>query len=160
MLGVSRTLILSSSHEALVVGIRNNYNPLNAMRRIHTIYVQEKKEKKKNKGKASNVVVVVVVGAGASMRVVAKYVLHASRKENPPQNKFSKSSLLDWLLAWSRVDSDQRQNHTIHPLLTLLPEVIVPTGEWDVLPSRLSASSRREATHKLSSTRRAEVPSG
>jgi hypothetical protein len=94
------------------------------------------------------------------MRVVAKYVLHASRKEYPPQNKFPNSSSMEWLLARSRVDSDQRQNHTVHPLLTLLPEVIVPTGEWVVLPSRLSASSRRGATHKLSSTRRAEVSSG
>jgi hypothetical protein len=42
---------------------------------------QKRKEKKKTKEKHRKVV--VVAGAGASMLVVAKYVLHASRKENP-----------------------------------------------------------------------------
>jgi hypothetical protein len=50
------------------------------LRRIQTKFIQEKKRKEKDKGKASKVVVVAV--AGASMLVVAKYVLHASRKEN------------------------------------------------------------------------------
>jgi hypothetical protein len=135
------------------VGIRYNYNPLNAMRRIETIFIQRRKEK--DKGKASKVVV-VVAGAGASMLVVAQYVLHASRKENPPQNKSPKSFLLGWLLAWSVT----RGKLAPSTLLNHLPGVIVLTGEWVVLPTRLSASSCRGATHELSSTRGVEVSSG
>jgi uncharacterized protein YndB with AHSA1/START domain len=75
----------------LVMSIRYNYNSLNALRRIQTIFIQRRKEKKKTKEKHRKVV--VVAGAGASMLVVAKYVLHASRKQNPSK-KTTKSVLV------------------------------------------------------------------